>query len=117
MSLLCSVTASRASCHLKFRTLPDYGVFFPHPERTGEVIVGHLVVTTAEISNPTRIIQLLKSEEEEAECITLYLSPLDMAQIRSLPNFLDPRLVLTHCDRERFFKEEEKSLQQGILSF
>ena len=111
MSLLFSVTASRASCHLKFRTRPGYGVFFPHPERTGEVIVGHLVVTT------TRIIQLLKSEEEEAECITLYLSPLDMAQIRSLPNFLDPRLVLTHCDRVRFFEEEEKSLQQGILSF
>jgi hypothetical protein len=111
MSLLLSVTASRASCHLKFRTRPGYGVFFPHPERTGEVIVGHLVVTT------TRIIQLLKSEEEEAECITLYLSPLDMAQIRSLPNFLGPRLVLTHCDRVRFFEEEEKSLQQGILSF
>jgi hypothetical protein len=38
-----------------------------------------------------------------------------MAQIRSLPNFLDPRLVLTHCDRVRFFEEVEKKGDSFVL--
>lgn len=63
---------------LKIADPPGYGVFFPRPERAGEVIVPHLVVTIAEINNPTRSIQPLRSAEEEAESITLYLAPLDI---------------------------------------